>query len=100
MDVILTGRNMEALEAEKIGLASRVFDQNNFWNKVMQNANIIANFSKTAAVTAKDSINQALESSLKEGIIYERKVFHALFNTKDQKEGMNAFLEKREPNFN
>ncbi|CAA0219507.1 enoyl-CoA hydratase-related protein [Tenacibaculum maritimum] len=100
MEIILTGRSVGAIEAEKIGLVSKVFKQDTFWNQVLENANTIANYSKTASITAKDAVNQALESSLKDGIIYERKIFHALFNTKDQKEGMSAFLEKRNPNFN
>ncbi len=99
-EIILTGRNVTAIEAEKIGLVSKMLPENNFIEHVLQQAIIISNYSKTALKAAKESINQALESSLKDGIVFERKVFHSLFHTKNQKEGMSAFLEKRTPQFN
>ncbi|CAM1354166.1 enoyl-CoA hydratase-related protein [Tenacibaculum halocynthiae] len=100
MDIILSGRNIEAKEAENIGLASKIISQNNFLNNVIKYAQNIANYSKTALIASKEAINQSLECSLKDGIVFERRVFHSLFNTQDQKEGMDAFLEKRIANFN
>ncbi|PKH51669.1 enoyl-CoA hydratase [Tenacibaculum sp. Bg11-29] len=100
MDIILTGRNISAEEAYTAGLVSRIFPKQNFMQHVMNQAQIIANFSKIALKTAKETINQSLETGLNSGIVFERKLFHSLFNTSDQKEGMNAFIEKRVPQFN
>ncbi|MGG8494873.1 enoyl-CoA hydratase-related protein [Tenacibaculum sp. TC6] len=100
MELILSGRNIEVEEAEKIGLVSKIFPQTNFLTNVIKYAKDLANYSKTALIASKESINQSLECSLKDGIVFERRIFHSLFNTKDQKEGMNAFLEKRSANFN
>lgn len=100
MEIILTGRNITAFEAEKIGLVSAVFDEKDFWHLALENAKTIANYSKQALVLARESVNQAWEMNLHDGVIYERKAFHKLFKTKDQKEGMHAFLEKRNPQFN
>ncbi|CAL2092292.1 enoyl-CoA hydratase-related protein [Tenacibaculum sp. 190524A02b] len=100
MDIILSGRNIYIEEAEQIGLVSKVLPKNNFLQEVIAYAQNIANYSKTALIASKEAINQSLECSLKDGIVFERRIFHAMFNTQDQKEGMNAFLEKRSPNFN
>ena len=100
MEIILTGRNINAKEAEKMGLVSKVFPNPNFTDEVLKQAKTLTNYSKTALIAAKESVNQSLESNLREGIIFERKVFHSLFHTKSQKEGMSAFLEKRSPKFN
>lgn len=100
MEIILTGRNVLADEAEKIGLVSKVFPENVFWDEVFENAKKIACFSKIACAAAKDCVNKAMDLPDKEGVKYERESFHQLFTTKDQREGMNAFLEKREPKFN
>lgn len=100
MEIILTGRNINAKEAETMGLVSKVFPNPNFTSEVLKQAKTLTNYSKTALIAAKESVNQSLESNLREGIIFERKVFHSLFHTKSQKEGMSAFLEKRSPKFN
>ncbi|MCO7227492.1 enoyl-CoA hydratase-related protein [Pleionea sp. CnH1-48] len=99
MDIILTGRHIEAIEAERIGLAARVFALNNFIPQVLEVANHIATFSKPALMMAREQVDRALEVSLREGLLYERRTFHSLFATQDQKEGMQAFTEKRPPNF-
>lgn len=100
MDIILTGRNISALEADKLGLVSKIFPSDNFLRNVIEYAQGISNLSKTALIASKEAINHSLQVHLNEGIIFERRIFHSLFNTQDQKEGMNAFLEKRIPNFN
>lgn len=100
MDIILTGRNITSEEANTIGLVSQIFPKENFMEYVMNKAHIISNYSKTALKTAKEAINQALETGLTSGVIFERKLFHSLFNTLDQQEGMKAFIEKRVPQFN
>ncbi len=100
MDIILSGRNIDVNEAENIGLVSKILPLKNFSKEVLNYAEKISNYSKTALIASKESINQSLECSLKDGIVFERRIFHALFNTSDQKEGMNAFLEKRSANFN
>lgn len=100
MEIILTGRNVSALEAEKIGLVSKVLIGTNFMDQVLEKAQLITTYSKTALKATKETVNQALESSLKDGIVFERKVFHSLFHTENQVEGMSAFLEKRIPKFN
>ena len=99
MDLILTGRLMSAIEAERAGLVSKVFSADQLFEETLKIAHVIATYSKTATVMAKEVVNFALESSLREGILFERRNFHALFATKDQKEGMQAFIEKRIPNF-
>ena len=100
MDIILTGRSITAEEANIIGLVSQTFPKENFMESVMNKAHIISNYSKTALKTAKEAINQALETGLTSGVVFERKLFHSLFNTLDQQEGMKAFIEKRVPQFN
>jgi len=100
MEMILTGRIINASEAERIGLVSSVLPSSNFINGVVAIANEIASHSKPSVMLAIETVNRALELGMREGILYERRMFHSLFNTKDQKEGMHAFIEKRTPEFN
>lgn len=100
MDIILTGRNVTAKEANSIGLVSKVFPKESFMESVMDRAHTISNYSKTALKIAKEAINQSLETGLTSGIVFERKLFHSLFNSVDQQKGMKAFIEKRIPQFN
>ncbi len=100
MDLILSGRNLSAQEAFASGLVSKIIAEQHFLNEVILYAQELATYSKTALIAAKETINQSLECSLKDGIVFERRLFHALFNTDDQKEGMTAFLEKRTATFN
>jgi enoyl-CoA hydratase len=97
MDLILTGRMMDAAEAEKSGLVARVVPAANLMDEAMKVADTIANMSLPSVLAAKEAVNRAFESGLSEGVIFERRIFHALFATEDQKEGMKAFVEKRTP---
>jgi len=99
MDLCLTGRMMDAAEAERAGLVSRVVAADKMLDEAIEAATVIAGMSLPSAIMAKESINRAYESGLAEGILFERRNFHALFGTADQKEGMAAFVEKRKPNF-
>jgi enoyl-CoA hydratase len=99
MDLILTGRMMDAAEAERAGLVSRVVPADKLIEEALAAAERIAGFSQPAVMMAKEAVNRAFESPLAEGILFERRLFHALFATEDQKEGMAAFLEKRKPKF-
>ncbi|MBU9697828.1 enoyl-CoA hydratase [Rhodobacteraceae bacterium HSP-20] len=99
MDMNLTGRFMDAAEAERTGLVSRVVPAKDLLAEAMKAAGKIAQKSALTAMVVKESVNRALEGSLREGILFERRMFHAVFSTEDQKEGMAAFLEKREPQF-
>ena len=99
MDLVLTGRMMEAAEAERAGLVSRVVPADRLLDEALAAAAQIAEFSLPSVMMAKESINRAYEAPLAEGILFERRAFHALFATEDQKEGMAAFIEKRKPNF-
>jgi enoyl-CoA hydratase len=99
MDLILTGRMMDAAEAERSGLVARVVPAASLLDEAMKVADTIAALSLPAVQTAKEAINRAFESSLAEGLLFERRVFHVLFATADQKEGMKAFIEKRPPRF-
>jgi enoyl-CoA hydratase len=99
MDMCLTARFMDAEEAERAGLVSRVVPAARLIDEAMEAATIIASFSLPAVMMAKESVNRAYETTLAEGITFERRVFHSLFATEDQKEGMTAFLEKRKPVF-
>jgi enoyl-CoA hydratase len=99
MDMVLTGRMIDAEEADRMGLVSRVVPADKLMDAAMDVANTIAGFSKPSTQVAKEAVNRALEISLAEGLHYERRVFHALFATEDQKEGMAAFAEKREAEF-
>ena len=99
MDLILTGRNMDAEEAERAGLVSRVVPADNLLEEANAVATTIAGMSLSASRMAKEAVNRAFETTLAEGLLYERRLFHATFATADQTEGMNAFTEKRPPNF-
>ncbi len=99
MDLILTARMMDAQEAERAGLVSRVVPADRLMDEAMACAATIAEMSLPAVMAAKECVNQAYESALTPGILFERRMFHALFATDDQKEGMNAFVEKRKPHW-
>lgn len=99
MDLILTARTIKAEEADAIGLVSRVVPTEKLMAEAMDTAQTIAAMSLPSVMMAKESIHRAYESGLTEGLIFERRNFHALFATEDQKEGMAAFVEKRQPQF-
>ena len=99
MDLILTGRMMDAAEAERAGLVARVVPAASLMDEAMKVAETIAAMSLPALIAAKEAVNQAFEASLADGIRFERRVFHMLFATHDQKEGMAAFVEKRPAKF-
>lgn len=99
MDMVLTGRMMDAEEAERSGLVSRVVSSDKLLNEAMAVAAKIAGFSLPSAMIAKETVNRAYETTLSEGVRFERRLFHSMFATEDQKEGMAAFVEKREANF-
>ena len=99
MDMALTARMMDAVEAERSGLVSRVVALDKLMEEALGAALIIANFSQITAMAAKESVNRAFESSLSDGVMFERRLFHSLFATQDQKEGMDAFVNKRAANF-
>ncbi|MGA7066533.1 MAG: enoyl-CoA hydratase [Pseudolabrys sp.] len=97
MDLILTGRMMDATEAERSGLVARVVPAASLMDEAMKVAETIANMSLPSVLAGKEAINRAFESGLSEGMAFERRIFHSLFATEDQKEGMKAFVEKRAP---
>ena len=99
MEMHLTGRFMDAAEAERSGLVSRVVPAKKLLSEARATAEKIAEKSQNAVVAAKDAVNRAYETTLAEGLNYERRLFQSLFATEDQSEGMAAFLEKREPQF-
>src|SRR5471030_2814646 len=99
MDLCLTARMMVAEEAERAGLVSRVVPAASLLDEALDAASIIASFSLPAVMMAKECVNRAYESTLAEGVHFERRMFHSLFATEDQKEGMAAFVEKRKPVF-
>jgi enoyl-CoA hydratase len=99
MDMILTGRTMDAAEAERSGLVSRVVPADKLIEEALAVAQRIAGLSRPSVMIAKEAVNRAYETTLAEGVRFERRVFHSLFATEDQKEGMAAFVEKRKPNF-
>lgn len=99
MEMCLTGRMMDAAEAERSGLVSRVVPAAELMSEALKTAGTIASMSLPIAMMAKETINRAYETTLTEGIRFERRVFHAMFATADQKEGMGAFVEKRKPEF-
>lgn len=99
MDLCLTARFMDAQEAERAGLVSRVVPAERVVQEALEAAATIAEYSLPAVMMAKESINRAYESTLTEGVLFERRLFHSLFATEDQKEGMSAFIEKRKPGF-
>ena len=99
MDLCLTSRFMDAAEAERAGLVSRVVPAERVLDEALAAAATIAEFSLPSVMMAKEAINRAYEMPLSEGVAFERRLFHSLFATEDQKEGMAAFLEKRKPDF-
>lgn len=99
MDLCLTGRMMDAAEAERCGLVARVVPADRLMEEAKAAAQAVAGFSLPAVMTCKEAVNRAFETTLAEGVRYERRVFHALFATADQKEGMAAFVEKRPARF-
>ena len=99
MDLCLTARMMDALEAEKAGLVARVIAADQLLDETMKAAQAIAGYSLPVVMMIKESVNRAFESSLNEGLLFERRVFHSAFALEDQKEGMAAFVEKRKPAF-
>jgi enoyl-CoA hydratase len=99
MDMCLTGRMMDAAEAERTGLVSRVFPAATMLDDALKIAATIADMSLVATMMTKETVNRAYETTLTEGIRFERRVFHSMFATDDQKEGMSAFVEKRKPAF-
>ncbi|MBB3966957.1 enoyl-CoA hydratase [Rhizobium metallidurans] len=99
MDMVLTGRMMDAAEAERAGLVSRVVAPDRLLDEALEAAARIASLSRPSVLMAKEAVNRALETTLEEGLRFERRLFQSLFATQDQKEGMTAFIEKRKPAF-
>ncbi len=99
MDLALTARMMDAAEAERSGLVSRVVPLEKLMEETLGAALLIADMPRLAAMAAKESVNRAFESGLTDGVMFERRLFHALFSSADQKEGMDAFVNKRKPQF-
>jgi len=99
MEMVLTGRLIDATEAERCGLVSRVVPVAELLEEALKVADRIASLGRVSVLAAKETVNAAFETTLTEGVRFERRVFHALFATEDQKEGMAAFAEKRQPNF-
>jgi enoyl-CoA hydratase len=99
MDMVLTGRMMAAAEAERVGLVSRVVPAGELMDVVLAAAQAVCEFSGPSLMMAKEAVNRAYESPLSEGVLFERRMFHSLFATDDQKEGMDAFVNKRKAVF-
>ena len=99
MELTLTGRMMDAAEAERSGLVARIVPAAELVEEALKTAATIASYSASAVIAAKESVNRAFETPLAEGLRFERRLFHALFATEDQKEGMRAFAEKRPATF-
>ncbi|MCU1554758.1 MAG: enoyl-CoA hydratase [Arthrobacter sp.] len=99
MDLVLTARMMDAAEAERAGLVSRVVAVDKLMDEALAAALVIADMPRLAAMAAKEAVNRAFESGLSDGVMFERRIFHSLFATMDQKEGMDAFLNKRAAEF-
>ena len=99
MDLVLTGRLMDVQEAERCGLVARIVPAADLLEEALRTADKIANFSLPAVMLAKEAVNRAFVVSLSEGLRFERRVFHSLFATEDQSEGMEAFVQKRSPQF-
>ena len=99
MDMALTGRMMDATEAERAGLASRVVPLDKLMDEALGAALIISGFGRLAVLAAKECVNRSYEGTLADGVMFERRLFHALFATEDQKEGMDAFVNKRQAAF-
>jgi len=99
MDLVLTGRMMDAAEAERAGLVARIVAPERLLDEALEAAAKIASFPRAAVLMAKEAVNRADEVTLSEGLRFERRLFQSLFATQDQKEGMSAFVEKRKPSF-
>ena len=99
MDMVLTARMMDAAEAERAGLVSRVVPLDRLMEEALGAALVICGYSQLSVLAAKESVNRAFESSLSDGVMFERRLFHSMFANADQKEGMDAFLSKRAPDF-
>jgi enoyl-CoA hydratase len=99
MDMCLTGRMMDATEAERCGLVSRIVPKGELKAEAIKTAKLIASFSRPIVMLTKDAVNRGYELPLTEGVRFERRVFHSIFGTEDQREGMAAFVEKRKPVF-
>ncbi|MCC4115070.1 enoyl-CoA hydratase [Aromatoleum toluclasticum] len=99
MDMCLTSRMMDAVEAERAGLVARIVPADRLVDEAIEAATVIAGFSLPVVMMIKESVNRAFESSLTEGLLFERRTFHSAFGLEDQKEGMAAFVEKRKPVF-
>jgi enoyl-CoA hydratase len=99
MDLVLTGRMMDATEAERAGLVSRVVPADKLLAEAVAAAELICALGGPSVMAAKECVNRAFEGGLSDGIGYERRMFHALFGTADQREGMDAFVNKRKPAF-
>jgi enoyl-CoA hydratase len=99
MDMVLTGRMMDAAEAERAGLVSRVVPLARLMDEAIEAATVICSMSAPSVALAKECVNRAFETPLSDGVAFERRIFHAMFATEDQKEGMEAFLAKRKPAF-
>ncbi|MFG2485410.1 enoyl-CoA hydratase [Streptomyces virginiae] len=99
MELCLTGRTMDAVEAERAGLVSRIVPADELLSEALAVAETVAGMSKPVAMMAKEAVNRAFETTLTEGVRFERRLFHAVFATADQKEGMSAFVDKRPPRF-
>ncbi|PLW76145.1 enoyl-CoA hydratase [Cohaesibacter celericrescens] len=99
MEMCLTGRMMDAEEAERSGLVSRIIPAEDLIDEAMKTAKKIADFSLPIVMMTKESVNRSYETTLKEGLLFERRLFHSMFATDDQKEGMAAFVEKRTAQF-
>jgi len=99
MDLILTGRMMDVQEAERAGLVARIVPLQSLLDEALKAAETIASMSLPSVLAAKEAVNRAFETSLTEGVVFERRIFHSLFATIDQKEGMAAFVEKRPAKF-
>jgi len=99
MDMCLTGRTMDAAEAERAGLVSRIVPAAELLDQAMAAAATIAGFSLPSVMMAKEAVNRAFETTLGEGLLFEKRLFHSMFALDDQKEGMTAFVEKRKPAF-
>ena len=99
MDLALTGRMMDAVEAERAGLVSRVVPLDKLMEEALGAALMICSFSQPSVMAAKEAVNRAFESGLSDGVMFERRLFHAMFATEDQKEGMDAFVNKRKAVF-